>query len=900
MAVFKIKDKKKTPKNVKRILGITLLVVSCAVLFFMITSLVPVIHNFLLGVFGLFGYPLFSLTFLIAVALINNRNYTYSKRFTIFLCLTVFFLLCLIQTAIIGNKVVGEETLTFGEHLVLSYQKKYTAGGIIIGLFTTSLIYLVGYVWTYVIFAVLFVASGALFADIIRHMVKMKKAGKPVKVSLKEIKKKERLEKVKTDEPVKEEKIKASIGLVRKSPETFERKIEIAKEEVKSESEKPSILTPPTFDFDKFFKKSPTQEANISVKEVEKNISELKENSISPEQVIHNESFNLTREHRVRGSLPEIAPEQVVSEVDDIIKEVVKENNVNIEDDEKTEEKSDRTSFERNVERALDRNLDNSDRNFDRSDRNFDRSDRNFDRSDRALDRSDRSFDRNQRFVNIEEEKEEEIEVVKPYNYQKPPIDLITTQSTDMSDLDEGVANKIEILENTLEQFSVAAKVQNVVIGPAVTRYELEMPSGVSVKRIVGLSSDIALALEATGGDVRIEAPVPGKNVVGIEAPNDKVATVSLKDLIASPEFQNAKSPLSYAVGKDITGNIIIGDIARAPHLLVAGTTGSGKSVMLNSIILSLIYKASPEDVRLLLVDPKQVEFKIYEGIPHLLTPRVLTDATKAGNALTWAVDEMERRYRLISDANVRDIGEYNRSEAVLNGKKKKMPYIVFIIDEFSDFMMTSKKEVEDKIVRIGQKARAAGIHMILATQRPTTECVTGNIKTNFPSRIGFKVASRVDSDVILGATGAEKLLGKGDMLYAPQELSANPKRVQGCFVTTEEILNIVNYATLNNEQILDQEVIDAINNTKRDQNAGENDKAMDPLLPRALKIAIDAGVASCSTIQRKLSVGFSRAGRIIDQMTEFGYISAPDGFKPRKVYITLEEYYQIFGDEGV
>ena len=426
------------------------------------------------------------------------------------------------------------------------------------------------------------------------------------------------------------------------------------------------------------------------------------------------------------------------------------------------------------------------------------------------------------------------------------------------------------------------------------------MPSGVTVKKILNLSSDIALALEANGGDVRIEAPVPGRNVVGIEVPNDKVATVSLKDVLISNEFNSAKSPLTYAVGKDITGRIMVGALNKMPHLLIAGTTGSGKSVMLNSIIISLLYKSSPDDCKLLLIDPKQVEFTPYEGIPHLIVPKVISDLTKATNALQWAVDEMERRFRLIREARVRDIDEYNSTPDVVTYKKKKMPFIVIIIDEFSDFIMQGKKEVEDKIIRLGQKARAAGIHIILATQYPTTEYVTGGIKANFPSRIAFKVASNVNSVVILGQPGAEKLLGHGDMLYAPQEYSAAPKRVQGCFITTREIADIVNYVTLNNEPVFDKDIQDAINNApKTSSNGGDNERGgMDPLLPEALKMCIDAGQASTSMIQRRLSIGYPRAGKIIDQMTEMGYISAADGAKPRNVYITLEEYYQIFGDK--
>ena len=898
MAVYKVKNKKKVPKNLKKITGIVLLIVSCVFLFCLITNIIPFMHSFLLGTFGLFGYPMSALMFLIAVALMNNKKYTQSKVYTTFLALSIVFALCLIQMGIIGGKVVDGTTLSYGQHLALSYTKKITAGGILIGLLTTSLTYAVGYVWAYVIFGVFFAISLAIYIDCIVFMIKRKKKGSAVKISLKNLKDekesegREEKEEAKVVKEVQKEElpsVRERLGLVRRQPASYEKKL--PKPEEKKE-EKRSILTPPEIDFDKFFKSKKSAVNTPSEGEINKNINALKEENISPEPVIHSESFSITRQPRMRGNLPEIKPEQVVNEVDNIIQEVVKESGVEVSqvnEEQRENNLSNRSDREFSREFNRDRNELSRDR-----DRSFDR---NINRENST--RNEFSRDRERKFVDIDnlDTKVEENEEVKPYVYSKPPIDLITTQSTDMSDLDEGIANKTILLENTLQEFGVAAKVQDVVIGPAVTRYELEMPTGVTVKKILNLSSDIALTLEANGGDVRIEAPVPGRSVVGVEVPNDKVATVSLKDILSSQEFKNSKSPLTFAVGKDITGNIILGDLSKSPHLLIAGTTGSGKSVMLNGIILSLIYKSSPEDVRMLLIDPKQVEFKMYEGIPHLLTPRVLTDVVKAGNALQWAVDEMERRFRLISDACVKDIGEYNRMESVLTGKKKKMPYIVLIIDEFSDFMMTSKKEVEDRIVRLGQKARAAGIHMILATQRPTTECVTGGIKANFPSRIAFKVAGRVNSDVILGMNGAEKLLGRGDMLYAPIEYSASPKRVQGCFITTEEIINIVNYVSLNNEQDFDPEIQDAINNIKKNGGGGE-DKAMDPLLPEALKICIDSNQASSSMIQRRLSIGFPRAGKIIDQMTAFGYISAADGAKPRKVYITLEEYYKIFGDQ--
>lgn len=920
MAVYKVKNKKKVPKNFRKIMGIVLLVLSCVFLFCMITNIIPFMHSFLLGTFGIFGYPLFCLMFLIGIALINNKSYRQSKVYTTFMILSVIFALCLIQMGVIGGPEQGETTLSFGQHLALSYTKKLTAGGILIGLLTTSLTYTVGYVWAYVIFGVLFAVSLAVYIDCLVFMIKRKKKGEPVKISLRNIKgAKEEVsapvKEEKKEEPVKEEERPLSarerLGLVKRAPSTYEKKLPKVEEPAEEKpQEKRSILTPPEIDFEKFFNSRKESPAKItpSESEINRNISSLKEETISPEPVIHSESFSISRQPRTRGNLPELKPEQVVSEVDDIIQQVVQESGVEV--NQNGDKPSDRDlNRDRDLSRDRDISRDSNlsrDRDLDLScDRNLTR-DRDMTRGqDMARNGNDRGYnneltrDRERRFVDIDnlDTKVEPEEEVKPYVYSKPPIDLITTQSTDMSDLDEGVANKTILLENTLQEFGVAAKVQDVVIGPAVTRYELEMPSGVTVKKILNLSSDIALTLEANGGDVRIEAPVPGRSVVGVEVPNDRVATVSLKDVLSSQEFKNAKSPLTYAVGKDITGNIILGDLSKAPHLLIAGTTGSGKSVMLNGIILSLLYKSSPEDVRLMLIDPKQVEFKMYEGIPHLLTPRVLTDVVKAGNALQWAVDEMERRFRLISDACVKDIGEYNRMEAVLTGKKKKMPYIVLIIDEFSDFMMTSKKDVEDRIVRLGQKARAAGIHMILATQRPTTECVTGGIKANFPSRIAFKVAGRVNSDVILGMTGAEKLLGRGDMLYAPIEYSAAPKRVQGCFITTEEISNIVNYVSLNNEQDFDPAIQDAINNVDRGNSGGE-DKTMDPLLPEALKICIDSNQASGSMIQRRLSIGYPRAGKIIDQMTQYGYISAADGAKPRKVYITLEEYYKIFGDQ--
>ncbi len=887
MAEYKIHKKRKgVSPNTKKIVGIVLIALSCLAFFFLLTNLVGFMQNFLLGTFGYFAYPLFILLFLLGVGLLNNKKYKLSKKYAIFLYLSIFFLICIIQLAVVGNK-----DGSFGEYLASNYTLKHTAGGIIFGLFTTCILYMTNFAWAFVIFSVCFVVVLALYIDSLIALKKQRGQEKPVKLNIKEIKaqkpEKQEVNVVMSGNIEKKmsrsEEIKQKLGLTKRAaiepiaPSSPPPK-KVDPKKLEGEELRKYLLTPPEVDINTYFSSDARSYARNGVtnnsfrRELDRNIENLKREEL-PQNV---------------SEVANAQPEQLVSEADDIIKEVIKESNIS------------------RVDNTPVQDAEESETDFSRRDRDLMRDrDRSFDRSEASQPQNSENENilerepRQKRFVNIDDDEEEdEEEKIAPYSYTRPPIDLITTQSTNMSEFDDNIAEKTGLLEHTLEDFGVPAKVQNVVIGPAVTRYELEMPTGITVKKILNLSSDIALALEANGGDVRIEAPVPGRNVVGVEVPNDKVAMVSLRDVLISNEFNSAKSPLSFAVGKDITGKIMVGALNKMPHLLIAGTTGSGKSVMLNSIIISLLYKASPEDCKLLLIDPKQVEFMPYEGIPHLIVPKVISDITKATNALQWALDEMERRFRLIREARVKDIDEYNFTPEVVSGKKKKMPFVVIIIDEFSDFIMQGKKEVEDRIIRIGQKARASGIHLILATQYPTTEYVTGGIKANFPSRIAFKVASRVNSDVILGMTGAEKLLGHGDMLYAPQEYSSAPKRVQGCFVTTREIGDIVNFVTTNNEPIFDKDIQDAINNMPKNNSTEFGDRGgMDPLLPEALKICIDAGQASVSMIQRRLSIGYPRAGKIVDQMTEMGYISVADGAKPRNVYITLEEFYQIFGD---
>lgn len=449
-------------------------------------------------------------------------------------------------------------------------------------------------------------------------------------------------------------------------------------------------------------------------------------------------------------------------------------------------------------------------------------------------------------------------------------------------------------LERTLASFKVEAKVVNFTTGPTITRFELTPGLGVKVSKIVSLADDIALNLAAMG--VRIEAPIPGKAAIGIEIPNKETTSVLLRGLLESPEFQQSKSPLTAALGRDVQGNPIFCDLAAMPHLLIAGATGSGKSVCINCILMSLLYKARPEQLRLLMIDPKVVELNVYNGIPHLIQP-VVTDPKKAYGVLSWAVNEMVRRYALFAERAVRDIHSYNAAlELDLEDDSSKLPLILLVIDELSDLMATTPNEVEDAIARLTAMARAAGIHLIIATQRPSVDVITGVIKANIPSRIAFSVASHIDSRTILDIGGAEKLLGKGDMLYYPQNAS-KPIRGQGAFISDAEVERVLLTIKSQNTANYDDEVAAAIsavpigkNKEKEKESPGEQDE----LLPQALGIVVETGYASVSLLQRRMTVGYPRAARLIDRLHEMGYIGPFEGSKPRRVLISMTQYLEM------
>lgn len=497
--------------------------------------------------------------------------------------------------------------------------------------------------------------------------------------------------------------------------------------------------------------------------------------------------------------------------------------------------------------------------------------------------------------LSVAREIEENAQEEKPA-YVYPPIELLDSGGSGRVDGTSEMRANTERLNDTLASFNIDAHIMNVVRGPSVTRYELELDRGVKLSRITGLADDIALALGASG--VRI-SPIPDKiSVVGVEVPNKLVTPVHIRDVINSESFAGSKSCISFAVGKDIGGNSIVGDIGKLPHLLIAGTTGSGKSVCMNSLIVSLLYRAEPSDVKLIMIDPKMVELGVYNEIPHLLIP-VVTDPKKASGSLQWAVCEMMRRYRMMANAGVRDLDSYNKM-ATGSDEYEKMPRIVVVIDELADLMLVAAKEVEESICRVAQMGRAAGIHLVIATQRPSADVITGLMKANIPSRIAFAVASAMESRIILDTMGAEKLVGRGDMLYAPLG-QGKPIRVQGCYISDSEVKHVVDFIRKNTTSEYDDSVTAQIEKNAAQSGKGGASSADgaaealpsegDELLPQAVDVILEIGQASVSMLQRRLKLGYARAARIVDEMEERGIVGPFSGSKPREIRITKEQW---------
>ncbi|MDD4110110.1 MAG: DNA translocase FtsK [Clostridia bacterium] len=916
--------------------GIGILFLCTIVFLSLFTGLIHPIKYFLLGTFGLFSYPLFIIIFMFGMALINKKRYVFPLRYILYITFAIVSLLAIVQNIMVGGFDSG-----FLEFLGYNYTRQLTPGGIVIGLLISPVKFSLGTAGVYAIFSIFLIVFSCLIADYLVYVRKNAEREIPLKVARKKQEEKEQKRLAKLQSEKRSEWMLDREGnLVGKNGKIFgidneERTIAVGQSQDVDDVHantlsklEIAISRRENKDKPKITLDAKIEEENSSINSAKKKLGLIKNGVIESSQPREKE---LTLREKLEKNqlskkeylltpptLNEItiypfeqnkqekrANEDYLAEVNDNVNILKQEKNeiANLKAEENLVEESDysfvnleeETSYLDPESKAVAGDLIKKMIN--------DESDLNIKAESLKIQKPE-----NKSFSQIEipgAEKKSPIEVPKNYyskppKYSRPSYDLLNTIEVDNTDLQESIQKKAIVLENALETFNISAKVIRIVVGPAVTRYELEMPVGVPVKKILAHSDDIALNL-ASNGDIRIEAPIPGRSAVGIEVPNDKISTVGIKEILNSREFNEAKAPLTFALGKDIGGAIRVCNLSKMTHLIVAGATGSGKSVCLNAIITSLIYKNSPEDLRLILIDPKRVEFTMYNGLPHLMLPNVITETDKAINALTWAINEMERRFSLFQESRARNLEEYNICQAVLSGEVQKLPIIVIIIDELADLMMLAKKEIEDKIMRLAQKARAAGIHLILATQRPSVNVITGTIKANFPSRIAFAVTSFVDSKTILDIGGAEKLLGKGDMLFAPND-KPEPTRIQGCYIDGKEVERVVEYIKSNNDYDFDDETAKSITEiTKVNGNpfAPDSDAQNDELLPLALRLFIENGQASITMLQRRFRIGFSRAASLVDEMERRGYIGAAEGSKQRSVNITMEEYKNLFGESN-
>lgn len=940
--------------STKRQVGITMVVISCVLLVLSIFNILSDVRAFLLGVFGLMLYPILLFTLLFGVALSLGKKFVYTFKYMLYLMLAFFFFVCVLHIIFTG---FGTRALSYGDYLLSCYHSLYTPGGLFVGLFTFPLMSLLHDMAGVIVYAIALVIS-LYFVFSYLDGLKQKRTQKvPYKkyenfvdeemhfFPKKEIvaEKTEQKTQIPTINNAEEDIFIKDTFETRKEVDLAKKKLGLSKEQEENEpveEEKPTpksrlfgnkheetnsenwsnrgvqSLKPQKFMYED---QKATKKSNPIIDENRKYMKIIQDrNNVNDNPIINAENYDdykakmklFETKHLHAVSRDDEPSLNKISEPDDEVSEAsfgieperdFNADELDIEDDFiKPNDNARKMSplnpvnFEVN-DGADEDEVENASERFVKESDNDD----NFEDSETlsAKNLTQRKFNYNVLGGGSEKPKIEEPDFRYDSHYVSPSVELLKTYKNE-EDYETDHAKNIEALEKVLEEFRIPAKVENVCRGAAVTRYEMHMPVGIPVKKIQMHSSDIALALAAKS-DIRIEAPIKGKSAVGIEVPNNKVDIVGLKDIIRSEKFMEAKSPLTFALGKDVDGTVYCCNLAKMPHLLVAGSTGSGKSVCLNAIILSLIFRTSPEDLRLILVDPKRVEFAIYNNLPHLLMSKVITEPKKALNAFDWLINEMERRFMVFQTCFVKNINEYNMQSDILNKRKPKLPYIVLIVDELADLVVTTnKKDLEEKIIRLTQKARAAGIHIILATQRPSVDIITGSIKINLPTRIAFAVTNFVDSKTILDQGGAEKLLGRGDMLYAPND--GEPVRVQGAFVDTPEVRAVVDFIKQNNPVSYDDNVdknINSENGTKNfDGSYGGNLQSVDSIMSDALKHVIEIGQASTSMLQRRFGLGFQRAAKIIDQMEHAGFISSSDGSRPRTVYMTMEDFNKYYG----
>ncbi|MBO4937190.1 MAG: hypothetical protein J6C90_02565 [Clostridia bacterium] len=904
------KDKTpKEPRPAKKVNGWLITALINAVILVLCVLPWGLFRDFFTGAFGLVIYPATICLMLMSLVLAKVKKYTIHRRYVAYL-LTIFVLVLMVVQLILTNSY---PLTSFGGYLKMTYSTGTTAGGVVLGVIVYPLVKFLGKVGSYITLAIFISVFVSL---LIEYVVRQKYAPKKTQISTLDF---VPINDFKVPEPVtldaSKAKDKAEIARIKLGLKNSNAKIissdmpEVLPKKTASRPEltKEYILTPP--------------EPVLPTKPKAEDIFVKSENTASAFNAVKAEYGNTTAQKvepktdysayttpkTIKRSpdeinnfnkKPNITPTPIVDnqfvDIDDIDDEMLEE----IYDEPVESEEIAQEVIKSASEQAIDRDrmaaeaLSNKPRQEMRPAQN------QYNAPTRLFEDKPKIEGELIEPVRPEVKPEPIQPKPQPKPYVKPPLTLLKEVERVEADDSGRIQHNIEMLESTLENFKVPAKVIAVTKGPAVTRYELSMPTGVSVKKIEAYADDIAYAL-ASNGSVRIEAPIPGKNAVGIEVPNDSVTPVYFQEIVSSKDFWLRPSPISMALGKDISGNIQYCNLDKLYHVIVAGSTGSGKSVCLNTMLLSMIYKSSPEDLRIILIDPKQVEFSAYEGLPHLLTKHVVTEKSHAINALNWAVKEMERRYGILKLNHVVNIKDYNNLPAVKEGKLDKMQYIVIVIDELADLMSENKREIEALLMRLAQKARASGIHLIVATQRPSVDVITGTIKTNFPSRIAFALTNFADSKTVLDASGAEKLLGKGDMLFKPND-APEPRRVQGAYVSSEEVNAVVDFAKKNNDAYYDVNIEKEIFAKKDEYSAGGDNagSSLDPLAKSVLKFFIETNSVSTSAIQRRFSVGFVRAGRIMDQLVYHKFVSQPEGNKPRQVMVALDDLDSLFPDD--
>jgi len=931
---------KKPKKHIKvNVPFVTLLVFS----FLFIVCVMPnnFLKSFILGMFGLTIYAVCVIGIFFSIMFLMKKKFVATKRYVTYLAIALG-IVWLVFHLILTSKIPVDN---FGIYLKETYLAKTTAGGLVFSLISYPLVKYLTYVGAYITCGIALAIFVGLIIDYINTAKTQAQQSKKSKFDFDNI---EDLDLPEIHQPIVVEKeevkdnkklAKQRLGLEKSESTIISSSMpnyEVNLQQPKPMTKREYILTPidpiiPTetkSPFNKTFEQKRVQESNVDLNHhsYRPNAVEIQETKIEPAQAVqsqpvqtqptYNEKVEEVEDDDLFVDDEELSEYETAFETDTNIEEnEIEESEKSEEFIEETEDYSDLEDLNEEVEETvIAPQVEEITTNIAKEefvDEYAIQEDTSGLGSTVATDVVMPSVVDISKFNlpnaikkpvgETEEEKPSEPQKLDIPPYIAPPVELLNFIENPSRISDEELQDNIERLEQVLEDFKVPAKVNNVQVGPAVTRYELTMPRGISVNKIAQMSDDIAMTL-ASNGAIRVEAPIPGKNSVGVEVPNAQVSAVSLRELIDSEQFRQRGNPLSFVLGKDINGDIIFCNLDKMPHVLVAGSTGSGKSVCLNTMLLSMCYKAGPEDLRLILVDPKMVEFSTYSGLPHLLIPEVITNKDMTINALDWCIKEMERRYALFAKNHVVNINEFNKSDAVKSKREQKLPFIVVVVDELADLMLEAKREIEDRIAKLAAKARASGIHLVLATQRPSVDVITGTVKTNLPSRIAFALTNYMDSKTVLDGGGAEKLLGKGDMLFKPQD-KPEPRRVQGAYVSNPEISAVVQFIKDNNNSVYDDNAGKAIKNPRQSSGgngdfSGAKETEFDPVLKDALKWFIQMKQASGSMISRRYSVGFNRAGRIMDQMERAGFIGPQEGAKPRQVLITMDEYIAIFGEE--